>query len=224
MAVQSWDGSAVPGHVRRALGAAPRQEAPYPHWRPREVLPLPLAEAILALPFAPPAIGDTEGRRETHNATRLFYDAPARAAHPPCAALAETFQAPATIALLEDRCGRPLGGSFLRIEDCQDTEGFWLEPHTDIGAKLFTLLIYLSRQPEAEEWGTDVLDAAGRLCVRVPGTFNTGLAFLPAADTWHGFAKRPIRGVRRSLIINYVAAEWRSRHELAFADQPVRRA
>jgi hypothetical protein len=47
--------------------------------------------------------------------------------------------------------------------------------------------------------------------------------FLPEfsrADTWHGFRPRDIRGVRRSLIVNYVVPEWRARHELAFPSVP----
>jgi hypothetical protein len=31
------------------------------------------------------------------------------------------------------------------LELCLDTDGFWLEPHTDIGAKKLTLLISLSQ-------------------------------------------------------------------------------
>jgi hypothetical protein len=44
---------------------------------------------------------------------------------------------------------------------------------------------------------------------------------VPGADTWHGFRRRPIAGIRRSLIVNYVKSEWRSRHELAFPDRPI---
>ena len=44
---------------------------------------------------------------------------------------------------------------------------------------------------------------------------NHGLIFIPGADTWHGFLKRPIRGVRRSLIVNYVGHDWRERWQLA---------
>jgi hypothetical protein len=47
------------------------------------------------------------------------------------------------------------------------------------------------------------------------------LIFIPAADTWHGFHRRPINGVRRSLIVNYVKPEWRPRNELAFPDRAV---
>ncbi|MGD0186545.1 MAG: hypothetical protein ABSC25_15020 [Roseiarcus sp.] len=38
-------------------------------------------------------------------------------------------------------------------------------------------------------------------------------------DAWRGFRRRPVDGVRRSLIINDVKPEWRSRHELAFPDR-----
>ena len=41
------------------------------------------------------------------------------------------------------------------------------------------------------------------------------MIFIPGDDTWHGFIKRPIKGVRRSLIVNYVTGAWRDRYELA---------
>jgi len=109
-------------------------------------VPVSLARRMLGLPFNPPAVEDTLGKRETHNSTRVFLGEAERRRHAPCAALAEAFQDEATVGLLEDMTGTRLAGSFLRIEYCQDTNGFWLEPHTDIGAKLFTLLIYLSLQ------------------------------------------------------------------------------
>jgi hypothetical protein len=40
--------------------------------------------------------------------------------------------------------GASVGGSYLRVEFAQDTDGFWLEPHTDLGVKAFTMLLYLS--------------------------------------------------------------------------------
>lgn len=208
-------------HIRCALRRGLQMDAPYRHWLLRDVLPLSLTRAIAALPFTPPQIDDTLGRRETHNASRIFASARNRRRYPACAVLADAFQDEATIALIEDRCRVRLGGSLLRIECCLDTDGFWLEPHTDIGAKLFTMLVYLSAHPDAESWGTDIMDAAGHVLGRASGAFNTGLVFVPAADTWHGFTPRPIRGVRRSLIINYVKPEWRSRHELAFPETPV---
>jgi len=208
-------------HVRHAMLTARRTDWPFRHWCMRDVLPAELCTSLAALPFTPSSIGDTLGKRETHNASRLFVSPSNRWRFGACAALAEALQDEATTALLEDMCEVQLGGSFLRIECCLDTDGFWLEPHTDIGAKLFTMLVYLSDHPEAEGWGTDIMDASGAVLRRSSGAFNSGLIFIPGSDTWHGFARRPIRGVRRSLIVNYVKPEWRSRHELAFPETAV---
>ena len=215
------DVSPAGGQVRCALRRATRIDTPYRYWLPHAMLPVDLARAVPALPFPPPVIEDTLGKRETHNAQRIFVSTENRARHPACAALADAFQDEATVALLQDMTGADLAGGFLRIECCLDTDGFWLEPHTDIGAKLLTLLIYLSDHKDAADWGTDVMDPEGHVLARAPGTFNDGLLFVPAADTWHGFSRRKIAGVRKSLIVNYVKPEWRSRHELAFPDQPV---
>jgi len=212
---------ACAAHLAAALARAARGEHPYRHWLLDDVLPREVCDGLIALPLRPPEIGDTLGRRETHNASRIFVTPESRARLLACASLAEALQSPGWIALLERHCGVALGGSYLRIEYCLDQGGFWLEPHTDIGAKLFTFLIYLSDHPDAANWGTDILDAEHRLVTRAPATFNSGLIFVPAADTWHAFAPRPIAGIRRTLIVNYVVPEWRSRHELAFPDLPV---
>ena len=209
-------------HICQALERAARGEAPYRHWLLDDVLPSAVAAALAALPLQAPPIGDTLGRRETHNAARIFVNPESRARFSVCAELAAALQAPGTIARFEQCCGVSLAGSYLRVEYCLDAGGFWLEPHTDIGAKLFTFLIYLSDHPDAADWGTDILDADHRLAMRAPADFNRGLIFVPAADTWHGFAPRRIDGVRRSLIVNYVVPEWRSRHELAFPEAPIR--
>jgi hypothetical protein len=202
-------------------GGRMRCAPPYHYWLPRHMLPLNLARALTELPFPAPVIDDTDGKRETHNAQRIFVSTEHQARFGACADLAEAFQDDATVALLQDMTGARLEGGYLSIECCLDTDGFWLEPHTDIGANLLTLLVYLSDHPDAAEWSTDLMDAEGHVLARAPGTFNDGLLFIPAADTWHGFTRRLIRGVRQSPIVNYVKPEWRSRHELAFPDQPV---
>jgi len=194
---------------------------PFRYWLLRDVLPARLCDAVRALPLPPPATGDTLGKRETYNPRRIFVTEADRERFKACDALACAFQDEATIGLLEDLCGTRLGGGFARIEYCMDTDGFWLEPHTDIGAKMLTFLIYLSDHPEARNWGTDIMDANGHVLARAPGSANHGVIFVPGSDTWHGFTKRPIVGVRRSLIVNYVKPEWRSRHELAFPDHAV---
>ena len=208
------------GHFRRTMLSAQRHDAPFRHWLLDEVLPPFLADALGALPFAPPVVADTKGRRETNNTSRRFITPAERAASPTCAALADLLQDAATTELIGAVCGRSLAGAYLRVEYCLDTDGFWLEPHTDIAAKLFTMLIYLSRHPDADHWGTDLLDGQQQVVGRASGRFNGGLIFLPASDTWHGFARRPLDGVRRSIIVNYVTLDWRARHELAFPECP----
>lgn len=195
---------------------------PYPHWLLQHALPDDVCAAIDALPVAPPPVGDTKGKRETNNSTRLFFGRRQQAAHPVCANLSAALQSDAVTRRLAALCDVTLAGSYLRIEYCLDTDGFWLEPHTDIGAKLFTMLIYLSDDPGSEAWGTDILDGPDKLVSTTPYVRNGGLIFIPADNSWHAFHRRPINGVRRSLIVNYVRPEWRSRHELAFPDQPVR--
>jgi hypothetical protein len=209
---------AIAASLLAAFDGATCRTVPFRHWLLERALPEHVRTALAELPFGPSVIGDTRGKRETHNATRRFVSPATRAAYSVCDELAAALQSPAVVAALAARTGAPLGGGFLRIEHCRDSDGFWLEPHTDIGAKLFTMLIYLA--PDDATLGTDICDAAGNLVARAPFRSNTGLVFVPAHDTWHGFARRPIAGVRRSLIVNYVKDEWRARHELAYPDAP----
>lgn len=212
---------AVTQSFLRCLDTSRMSDRPYRHWLLAEALPEDAAEAIAALPWGPPPVSDTYGKRETNNASRTYFGAENRAAHPVCEALAQAFQGRAVTGAIERTCGVDLAGSSLRIEYCQDTDGFWLEPHTDIGVKRYTMLIYLSKGPNCADWGTDVLDGTRTIVARAPYAFNEGLIFIPASDTWHGFAKRPIDGVRKSIIVNYVGPEWRARQELCFPEQPI---
>ncbi|WP_298284735.1 2OG-Fe(II) oxygenase [Acidocella sp.] len=204
-----------------ALAASRRNDLPYRHWLLDNMLPSRMVDDIVALPVAAPEIGDTQGRRETHNSTRWFFGQAEQARFPVCRDLAAALQSREVVLALEQACGVTLGGSSLRIEYCLDTDGFWLEPHTDIGAKYFTMLVYLTDPAPGEQWGTDIYASATQFAGTAPSGRNHGLIFIPGADTWHGFAKRKITGVRRSLIVNYVTPAWRSRHELAFPETPV---
>jgi hypothetical protein len=205
-----------------ALDGSQRVTKPYRHWLMQDILPLDQAEALHALPVPAPSGLVFNGRRETNNSTRYYFNAEAQERFPAARALAEAFQDPKTVASIEKECGLDLTGTNLRLEYCQDTEGFWLEPHTDIGVKQYTMLIYLSKGPGSEEWGTDVYDQEMKWVHRAPCLFNSGLIFIPGTDTWHAVDRRPIEGVRKSIIINYVAPEWRARHELAFPEIPVK--
>jgi hypothetical protein len=225
-------GMSSPGDVNRnrdacrarfesAMRAAPAVEEPYRHWLLSDVLPGPVAAALDALPFAAPPLDGVSGSREIHNNTRRYIDAAAIAEHGCARSLAEAFQDPATVAVIEEVTGARLDGCCLRIEYAQDTDGFWLQPHTDLGVKKFTLLYYLgpAGQPDL---GTDVYADAATWSHRAPFEPGGALAFVPSDRTWHGFEPRPIPVVRKSLIVNYVTEAWMAREQLAYPDRPVR--
>jgi hypothetical protein len=198
-----------------------RSDAPYPHWLLEHCLPEEVVDAVTGLPIAPPSIEDTRGRRETHNDSRIHFGGEYRSRFVVMDSLARVFQSPEVTQDLQTTTGAQLGGTSLRIEYCQDTDGFWLEPHTDIGVKKFTMLIYLNREAEGADWGTDLYADHDTHMGRAPAGVNKGLIFVPSDRTWHGFEKRPMNGVRKSLIINYVGPEWRNRHELCFPDEAI---
>jgi hypothetical protein len=204
-----------------SLDRAPMHPMPYPHWFLTNCLPDACANAVRSLPFAPPALGGVSGKRELHNATRVYFDAANRDAFPVVEAIAAGFQSPALTHKIQDVCGTSLGGSYLRIEYAQDTGGFWLEPHTDLGVKVFTMLLYMSTDPRHDSLGTDIYDNAKMHVARSPFVPNGAMIFVPSNDTFHGFESRDIPGVRQSLIINYVTNEWRAREQLAYPDQPI---
>ncbi|MDG6094951.1 2OG-Fe(II) oxygenase [Acetobacter sp. AN02] len=200
-----------------AVSQAEPSSVPFRHWTISDVLPQAACQALVEWePGETHLAGDTGGRRETRNEARVFVEPEIRARDPRLDELAVTLDSPEARAAITRLCGTPLDQTALRLELSLDTDGFWLEPHTDIGAKKLTLLISLSVSPDADQWGTDLMDADGHSVKRSSGRFNTGTLFVPGTDTWHGFVRRPISGVRRGLIVNFVDSSWRAVHELAF--------
>ncbi|MGA7949180.1 MAG: hypothetical protein WCA45_03345 [Thiobacillaceae bacterium] len=204
-----------------SLRHAGEHHHPYRHWLLDHCLPEDMVDALMALPFVPPQIDDTKGRRETNNDSRIHFGPQYRNQHPVMDTLARVFHSREVADAVKEATGASLTGTSLRIEYCQDSDGFWLEPHTDIGVKKFTMLVYLNREPEGADWGTDMYYDSNTHFGRAPSAFNAGLIFIPSDKTWHGFEKRPLHGVRKSLIINYVGPEWRSRHELCFPEATI---
>ena len=211
------------GSLLRSIGECHPVETPFRHWRPRGMLDGEVAVALSNLKIEiPPDLDLSTGRREANNKTRLFFDTEGQKKNPEMKALAEAMQSREVVAAWENLCGIDLTGTYLRIEYCRDTGGFWLEPHTDIGAKRITIMNFLSTGEESETWGTDIYDNDMKFYESCPGDFNCGLIFIPGTNSYHGFEKREIKGIRRSLMLNYVGPEWRARHELCFPDQPVK--
>ncbi|NHN86749.1 2OG-Fe(II) oxygenase [Acetobacter musti] len=204
-------------NFRRTVAAARASDVPFRHWTLDNVIPGEACEALVAWEPAQGSVaGDTGGRRETRNGARVFVEPGARNRDPRLDVMARMFDSPEAREAITGLCGTSLEHTALRLELSLDTDGFWLEPHTDIGAKKLTLLIPLSVAPDAGQWGTDLMNAEGESVVRSSGRFNTGTLFVPGDDTWHGFVRRPIDGLRRGLIVNFVDSTWRATHELAF--------
>ncbi len=204
-----------------SFAAAKAQETPFRHWFLKQCLPDDVADEITHLPFPAPELGGVSGKRELHNATRKYFDVENRAKFPVIEAFAQAFQSPSVTASIERTFGTRLAGTYLRLEYAQDTGGFWLEPHTDLGVKVFTMLLYLSKDPSHRSLGTDIYDIDKRHVGRSPFEPNGAMVFVPSNITFHGFEPRTIEGVRKSVIINYVTNEWRAREQLSFPDAPV---
>ncbi len=205
-------------HLLTSLTHAEHQTDPFDHWLIDDVLPDRIIDSIIALPFPPPSDPVFDGRRESNNSARIYFTPDNQERFQVCGDVVDIFGHPSVIRTLEGMTGVNLSSGYLRIEYCQDVDGFWLEPHLDIPVKLFTMLVYLSDDPDLFDAGTDIYDdnPDHALVGSIPYFRNTGLIFVPGENTWHGFSKRPIHGLRQSIIINYVTPEWRNKEELAY--------
>jgi len=190
---------------------------PFYYWLLEDVLPEADVDTVAALPIPPPRGTEFTGRRETNNATRKFFNAEVQERFPVCRRIVDGFKDERVIKAIEAETGARLHDTRLRIEYCQDTPGFWLEPHTDIAVKKFTMLVYLLRDPALRLAGTDIHEGPPdhRYVTTAPYGRNLGLIFIPAGNTWHGVGHHPLKTLRKSLIINYVSADWRDTFELA---------
>jgi len=199
----------------RSLDTAQGEVQPYDHWLLTAPFTMAVCAALNGLPVDPPTIPDHAGTREANNPTRTFFNPETCARFDVCREVVETLDDPRTRTKIEETCGIDLSHGALRIEYTQDQGDFWLEVHTDIMEKLFTMLIYLTDREDQENLGTDVHDTDRCYLRTVPFRDNTGLIFIPGPESWHGFHERPIAGIRKSLIVNYVVDDWRDRFQLA---------
>jgi hypothetical protein len=212
----------VARHFRRALLDCHRDEYPYLHWNMKDVLPEEVCMGIISLPIMPLLIEDCRGVRDVDNNLRTFFTPELQSRFPVCALLAQALQSPEVAELCGSTCGFEANGSYLRMEYIQDIDGCWLEPHHDVPEKLFSMVIYLCTGPDTAEWGTDIYDSQKKWVGRSSAEFNSAAIFIPAENTWHGFDKRKIRGIRRLMEINYVHPTWRDKNQVCFPDRPIR--
>ena len=216
------DSDKIARHFRRALRECVRSDKPFLHWNLTEVLPDELCLHIIGLPIAPLVIDDCRGVRDVDNSLRTFLTPHIQSRHPVLARFAEALQQPDVAELCGRTCGFDVEGSYLRMEYIQDIDGAWLKPHCDVPEKLCSMVIYLCTGPDAEDWGTDIYDEQQHVIGRTSAEFNTAAIFVPGKNTWHGFEKRPIAGIRRLFEVNYVHPSWRDKDQVCFPDRPVR--
>jgi hypothetical protein len=200
------------------LAHARRVAAPFDHWLIGGALPEEDVAAIEALPYAPPEGAVFDGKRETNNSVRVFFNRENQERFEVCRRVAQGFMDARVLRAIEEATGADLSDARLRIEYCQDVEGFWLAPHTDISVKKFTMLVYLSDDPRLAHAGTDLHEGPPdfKHAGSAPYGRNLGLIFVPAKNTWHAIGKKPLHGaVRKSIIVNYVTPAWRETSELS---------
>jgi hypothetical protein len=199
------------------LENADHKTSPFDYWLLTNPLPKGNCEAIASLPFAPPQDSIFNGKRETNNSTRVYFTPENQAKHAVCRRVAEGFKDKNVRRAIEKETGTDLSGTRLRVEYCQDTDGFWLEPHTDIFIKKFTMLVYLSDDINLATAGTDIHEGPPdfKYTGSAPYGRNLGVIFIPGKNSWHGVGHNSFKGVRKSIIINYVTPDWRDTWELA---------
>lgn len=207
----------------QSIANSTKSESPYRHWFLQDCIPADIADGVLSLPFPAPELSGVSGKREIHNSTRNYFDQENQSKFSVCRDVCEVFQYSWVTSLIESTFDIDLDGTYLRIEYAQDTNGFWLEPHSDLGVKALTILLYLSKGSGHSDLGTDIYDHEKNHVGRSPFASGGAMVFVPSSNTMHGFEPRTIEGVRTSMIINYVTEDWRAREQLAFPNTPMRR-
>lgn len=205
-----------------SVDAARPFDQPYRHFLMDDLFPAGVSEALNTLPFRAPSTEGVSGKRELHNDTRSYFDEANMTRFPVMREVAKALHGREVTSAIAAKFGAPIDDTLLRLEYALDIDGFWLQPHTDLGVKKFTCLIYLSHEEGHEDLGTDIYVDEQTHHSRSPFIPNTAMVFVPSNNTYHGFVSRPIIGVRKSVILNYVTHDWRAREQLSFADQPVR--
>ena len=203
-----------------SIAARKAHDEPYRWWLIENTLPKAALHELANLPFAPPSLEGVSGKRELHNESRSYFDAAGQTRFPVMKVIAEALQSRRMTRAIHDAFGAPIDDTYLRLEYALDIDGFWLEPHTDLGVKKFTCLLYLTEGHE--ELGTDIYRSREEHFGRTPFIPGAAMIFVPTDSTFHGFEKRPIQGVRKSMILNYVTRDWRAREQLSFPDATVR--
>ena len=210
---------AIANHFGRSLSGSTVYQQPFRHWVLTETLPADVLASIVRIPAEVPSTNALEGSQRSEFEGRFLFSPCNRTRYLVCDDVARAFQSIEIIQLIEKYTDINLRKTWLRIEYTQDQAGYYLQPHTDtIDPKRFTLVITLPTALHLEAIGTDLYDTDHNYVSTQPRTINGALAFVPGSETWHGFSKKPIQGIRRSLILNYVGDGWPQTLDLSFPE------
>ena len=201
-----------------SLRSANSFQKPYKHLLLKNCFSNDILTALDTLNFPATQTEGLSGKREYHNDQRHYFSVANRAKEPAIETLAQVFRSQTVLKQLHDATGAVLDGTYVRIEYAQDSDGFWLEPHTDLGVKTITIII--SIRDGQEHLGTDIYETPEKHAHSCDFSKGAGLIFVPGENTWHGFEPRPIKGIRKSIIMNYVTADWRARNQFSF-EEPI---
>jgi len=120
------------GTLLAALRNSDHRQKPFDYWLLEDILPDAVRDAIAELPFSPPDDTIFDGRRETNNTKRIYFTPLNQRRFAVCREVADAFRSYQIVRAIERTTGANLRVGQLRIEYCQDVDGFWLEPHVDI--------------------------------------------------------------------------------------------
>ena len=120
-------------------------------------------------------------------------------------------QSKETYEAISKMISKDLSNSYVRVEVICDREGFRLNPHCDIKEKLMSGLIFVNKEGESEDLGTDFYNDKLEKVKTVPYKHNYGYLFSSGPNTWHGMEKKKIIKERRCIQVNYVTfkTDWR---------------
>ena len=124
--------------------------------------------------------------------------------YPEILKLVKELQTKETSQAIGNLIGKDLSNAFVRVEICCDRKGFWLKPHCDIKEKLMSSMLFVNRNNESEELGTDFYNEKMEKVYTVPYKDNYGYMFTTDENSWHGLEKKEIKKERRCLQVNYV--------------------
>ena len=134
---------------------------PFNHWTLENPLSETLIDEVYDIKFPEGDVifdGTRAGDKTGNNLLsklRVFITKENSSDYPELYKLVKEMQSKECTDLISKMINRNLSNSFVRVEVIADKNGFWLEPHCDIKEKLMSSILFVNRNGENENLGTD---------------------------------------------------------------------